>query len=242
MGRRSRPGAGGRGLVSPLQARTNTLDLLRPLENAVKAAKWRVWRDEPSLRPGDLFADKIDAALLSCAGAVGLLDPDALDPSPWVRWECTILTWRQRIQVPVRVVRVLIDVDIEQLDAAGYGPSRLDKALAYTFDPGGAARGTPAYAAMLRAHARRIVEALGMLEAEPTGALSVWVNRVADCRPLRWESWRATVQKQLRNGERLQLQRTRSGSSDASCWSPSATDSNASQTHSTAFRSLIVRR
>ncbi len=49
-------------------ARKVTLDLISVVENAVGAAGYQAWRDEPSLTAGDPFARKIDAALLSCAG------------------------------------------------------------------------------------------------------------------------------------------------------------------------------
>ena len=116
------------------RARKVTLDLVSVVEKAIGAAGYQAWRDEPSLMVGDPFARKIDATLLSCAGAVIFLDPDALKRSSWVRWESAILTWRQRISMPVRVVPVFIGVAPKQLTKHGYGPSRLDQTLAHVID------------------------------------------------------------------------------------------------------------
>ena len=112
-------------------ARKVAFDLMDVVIEAAARAGDQVWRDESSMTVGDQLGLTIDAALLSCAGAIIFLDPDALVRSPWVRWESSILTWRQRIGMPVRVVPVLIEVGPEQLSRHGYGPSRLDQTLAH---------------------------------------------------------------------------------------------------------------
>jgi len=187
------------------RARTVAGDLVGYLEEAIKAAGYQPWRDEPALTPGDVFPDKIDAALLSCVGAVVLLDPDALARSSWVWLESAILTWRQRIGMPVRVVPVLIGVPPGELAGHGYGPSRIDQTLAHVIDPAVADLDPADYAREVGQHARRIAQALGQLEGEPTGEVAGWVNRIAACLPADCDSWRPEVEPQLSRGDRLRL-------------------------------------
>jgi hypothetical protein len=187
------------------RARKVTLDLIRVIEKTIDAAGYQCWRDEPSLTEGDQFACKIDAALLSCAGAVIFLDPDALERSSWVRWESAILTWRQRISMPVRVVPVLIGVAPEELNKYGYEPSRLGQTLAHVIDLAAVDVDNSAYPGELERHASQIVEALGELEAEPTGPISVWIRRIAACLPVNSDLWRAVLELEIPRGKRLRL-------------------------------------
>jgi hypothetical protein len=203
--RGSRPDSADPGAFRRWRARSIVLDLLARLESAAAAHGYQAWRDEPALAEGDLIADMIDAALLSCAGAVILLDPDGLDQSDWVRWESAILTWRQYIHMPVRVVPVFIGVEPEQLAKHGYGPSRLDRRLAYRIDPATLDPDSGAYADELEQRAADIVSALGELEGEPVGPISLWVNRIADCLPVNGDSWRPSLEPELPRGERLRL-------------------------------------
>ena len=175
------------------------------IEKAIDNAGYQPWRDEPSLTEGDQFACKIDAALLSCAGAVIFLDPDALERSSWVRWESAILTWRQRISMPVRVVPVLIGVAPEELSKHGYEPSRLGQTLAHIIDLAAVDPDSVAYPGELDRHASQIVEALGELEAEPSGPISIWIDSIADCLPTNSHTWRASLEPQIPRGERLRL-------------------------------------
>jgi len=196
----SDPRAAGRWLT-----RTVARDMIGVLEQAVAAAGYQAWRDQPCIRAGDPFANKIDAALLSCAGAVVLLNRDALERSSWVRWESAILTWRERIGMPVRVVPVLIGVEPGRLRKHGHEPSRLDRTQAHAIDPAGLNPDSPAYLGELERHARQIVEALGELEVEPAGPISAWINRIAACLPADCDSWRPSLEPVLPRGERLRL-------------------------------------
>jgi TIR domain len=202
----NRPGPGSRrGAIRHWRSRTAALDLIGALEKAVAAAGYQAWRDRPSLRPGDPFARKIDAALLSCAAAVIVIDRDALEHSSWVRWESAILSWRGRIRMPVRVVPVFIGVRPEDLRKHGYEPSRLDQTLAYAIDPAGLDPDSPTYKDDVERHAQEIVAALGALEAEPEGPIKAWINRVAACLPTNWELWLAHVEQVIPRGQRLRL-------------------------------------
>jgi len=187
------------------RARTLALNLGGALENAISAAGYLPWRDVSALTEGDQFADRIDAALLSCAGAIILLDHDTLDRSSWVRWESAILTWRQRVDAPVRVVPVFIGVTTEELEQHGYEPSRINQALAYVIDPAVVAPDSAGYSRKLKKHAGQIVRALGQLEGGAQGDISRWVNRIAACLPADCDSWRAEVAEKLLRGERLRL-------------------------------------
>jgi hypothetical protein len=187
------------------RARKLALDLTRALEGPINAAGYQVWRDEPAIKVGDSFADKIDAALLSCAGAVILLDPDALDRSSWVRWESGILSWRQHIHIPVRVVPVLIGVAPERFEEQGYGPSRLGDLKAHKIDPDAVDPDSAAYRGELDRHAGEIAAALGELEGEPRGAIAGWINRVAGGLPTACELWQADLAEVIPRGERLLL-------------------------------------
>jgi len=193
------------GAASRWRARKVTMDLIRAVEKVIHDAGYQFWRDEPSLIEGDQFASKIDAALLSCAGAVIFLDADSLERSSWVRWESAILTWRQHISMPVRVVPVLIGVAVEELSNHGYGPSRLDQTLAYKIDLARVDPDSATYARRLDRHAKKIVRALGELEAEPKGPISIWISSIADCLPANADSWRASLEPTIPRGERLRL-------------------------------------
>jgi hypothetical protein len=181
------------------------LGLLNLLAAAAEAAGYQVWRDEPAITAGDLLTHSIDAALLSCAGAVILLDPDGLDHSVWVRWESAILAWRQRIGMPVRLVPVFVGVMPADLEGHGYGPSELDRTLAHVIDPDGTDPDAASFARELEGHAAEIIKALGQLEGEPAGPISIWMSRIAECLPVNGESWRPSVQPELPRGERLRL-------------------------------------
>ena len=187
------------------RARTLALNLGGALEGAIAAAGYQPWRDVSALTDGDQFADRIDAALLSCAGAVILLDHDTLDRSSWVRWESAILTWRQRVDAPVRVVPVFIGVTTEELEQRGYEPSRIDRAQAHIIDPAVVDPDSAGYPGQVTEHASQIVAALGQLEGEARGDISRWVNRIAACLPIDCDSWRAEVAEKLLRGERLRL-------------------------------------
>lgn len=187
------------------RARTLALNLGDALEAALAAAGYQPWRDVSVLTDGDQFADRIDAALLSCAGAIILLDHDTLDRSSWVRWESAILTWRQRIDAPVRVVPVLIGVTAEELKQHGYEPSRIDRTQAHVIDPAVVDPDSADCPGELKKHADQIVEALGQLEGEASGDISRWVKRIASCLPADCDDWRAEVAEKLRRGERLRL-------------------------------------
>ena len=104
-------------VVRRWRSRTLALDLAGALEHAITAGGFQSWRDVSALADGDRFGERIDAALLSCAGAVVLLDHDTLDPKSWVRWESAILAWRHRVDPPVRVAPVFIGVATEELDS-----------------------------------------------------------------------------------------------------------------------------
>ena len=201
-----RPGSGaGQEAADRWRARKVATDLVAYLEGAIEGVGYQAWRDEPNLTVGDLFAAEIDAALLSCVGAVVLLDPEALDRSSWVWWESGILTWRQRVDPPVRVVPVLIGVEAQELSGHGYGPSRIDQTLAYIIDPAVADGDPAAYAAELKEHARQIAQALGELDGEPTGTVAGWLNRIAGGLPADCDSWRPEVGPKLSRGDRLRL-------------------------------------
>lgn len=187
------------------RARTLALNLGGALEGAIAAAGYQPWRDVSTLTDGDQFADRIDAALLSCAGAIILLDHDTLDRSSWVRWESAILTWRQRVDAPVRVVPVFIGVTTEELEQHGYEPSRIDRAQAHVIDPAVVDPDSAGYPGQLAEHAGQIVAALGQLEGDARGDISRWVNRIAACLPVDCDSWRAEVAEKLLRGERLRL-------------------------------------
>lgn len=202
----NRPGPGSRQrVIRHWRSRTAAIDLIGALEKAVATAGYQAWRDHTSLRPGDQFARKIDSALFSCAGAVIVLDRDALEHSPWVRSESAILAWRGRITTHVRVVPVFIGVKPEDLRNAGYEPSRLDQTLAYVIDPAGLDPDSPSYKDEIDRHAGQIVAALGALEAEPEGPIKAWINRVAACLPTSWELWLAHVEPVIPHGSRLRL-------------------------------------
>lgn len=187
------------------RARTLALDLGDALEDAIAAAGYQPWRDVSALTDGDQFADRIDAALLSCAGAIILLDHDTLDRSSWVRWESAILTWRQRVDSPVRVTPVFIGVTTEELEQHGYEPSRIGQINAHIIDPAVVDPDSVGYPGELEEHAGEIVQALGQLEGEATGDISRWANRIAACLPADCDSWRAEVADKLLRGERLRL-------------------------------------
>ncbi len=186
-------------------ARKVAFDLMDVVIEAAARAGYQVWRDESSMTVGDQLGLTIDAALLSCAGAIVFLDPDALARSPWVRWESSILTWRQRIGMPVRVVPVLIEVGPEQLSRHGYGPSRLDQTLAHIVKLAGISPQSQGYGSWLDDHARQIVDELGKLEAEPAGPISVWIDRIALCLPEKSDRWRGALEQVIPRGERLRL-------------------------------------
>ena len=192
-------------LVRRWQARRLALDLVDALEDAINAVGYQPWRDASALTDGDQFADRIDAALLSCAGAVILLDHDTLDRSSWVRWESAILTWRQRVDTPVRVVPVFIGVTADELEEHGYEPSRIGRTQAHVIDPAVVDPDSAGYSEELGKHAGQIVKALGELEGKATGDISRWVNRIAACLPADCDSWRAEVAEKLLRGERLRL-------------------------------------
>ncbi len=149
------------GAVHNWRSRRIAIDLLALLEEALQGKGYDVWRDQHFIVEGDLIGQKIDAALLSCAGAIILLDPDALCRSSWVFWESGILTWRERIQMPVKVVPVLIGVDPERLDEHGYGPSRLGQALAHIVNPDLFDFNAVGYLVDLAAHRARLLKPLG---------------------------------------------------------------------------------
>ena len=214
------------------RARTLAVNLVDVLEQAAKGRGYQAWRDKSAMTEGDQFADEIDAALLSCAGAVVLLDPEAIEHSPWVRWESAILTWRQRIDQPVRVVPVFIGITAEELDGHGFGPSRINRTLAYAIDPAALDPGSDDYRSVLDQHADKIIKALGVLDGEPTGAIAGWVNSIADCLPANCDSWRGVVECRLSHGERLACRPGLSGWSPASCWRRTATVSCRSWTGS----------
>jgi TIR domain len=203
--RGARPPAGDPDAVRRWRARAIVLGLLDLLAGAAERAGYQVWRDEPAMSAGDLLAHSIDAALLSCAGAVILLDPDGLDQSVWVRWESAILAWRRRIGMPVRLVPVFVGVAPADLAGHGYGPSELDRTLAHVIDPDVTDPDAASFARDLEGHAADIIKALGELEGEPVGPVSWWVSRIADCLPANDESWRPSVQPELPRGERLRL-------------------------------------
>lgn len=187
------------------RARTLALNLGDALENAITAVGYQPWRDVSALTGGDQFADRIDAALLSCAGAVILLDHDTLERSSWVRWESAILTWRQRVDAPVRVVPVFIGVTTEELEQHGYEPSRIDRTQSHVINPAVMDPDSLGYSRQLKKHASQIVEALGQLEGEARGDISRWANRIAACLPADCDSWRTEVAEKLLRGERLRL-------------------------------------
>jgi hypothetical protein len=186
-------------------ARQVTLDLIKVVEKGIAKAGYRCWRDEPSMTPGDELARKIDAALLSCAGAVIFLDQDAIERSSWVRWESAILSWRQHIGMPVRVVPVLVGMAAEQLGEHGFGPSRIDQTLAYNVELATVDPESADYPRKLAQHARQIIKALGVLEGEPEGPISIWVSSIADCLPDNPESWRASLEPVIPRSERLRM-------------------------------------
>ena len=61
------------------------------------------------------------------------------------------------------------------------------------------------YPEELERHAGRIVGALGELEAEPIGPISVWISRIAACLPANCDSWRASLEPKIPRSERLRL-------------------------------------
>jgi hypothetical protein len=163
--------------------RTIAAALLEALEAELPSRNVYVWRDERAMQPGDALGHEIDAALLSCAGAVILIDHAALERSSWVRWESSILTWRQRIGMLVRVVPVLINVDIADLDPAGYGPARVDDLLALLVPAEDLDPDAAGFSGEIAALASKIADGLGPLEASPSGPLAIWIDGIADCLP-----------------------------------------------------------
>jgi hypothetical protein len=185
--------------------RTIAAALLVALEDELPNRGVYVWRDERAMQPGDALGHEIDAALLSCAGAVILIDNAALERSSWVRWESSILTWRQRIGMSVRVVPVLIGVAIADLEPAGYGPARVDDLLALLvpaehLDPDAADFGV-----QVAAVATKVADGLGQLEASSSGPLAIWIDGIADCLP-RDSRWVPHAEKEMGEaGRRLTL-------------------------------------
>jgi hypothetical protein len=178
------------------RARRIALDLIGVLEERL-AGKYQIWRDEPSLKPGDYLGHEIDAALLSCSGAVVLLDADALERSSWVRWETTILTWRARIKTDVRVVPVLIDITTKDLNDKGFGPTRVGDLLAAVVDTHGLDPTSDTYRDQLSDIVDHVAEGLGELEGVPTGPVAKWMNAIAACLPANVALWQTPVAEEL---------------------------------------------
>lgn len=200
------PGAGAPGgEVARWRERTVARGLLTALQTAVSAKRWHVWRDETAMLPGDTIHHRIDAALLSCGGAVILLDHEAMSRSCWVRWETGVLTWRQRIGMAVRVVPVLIGVRPEDLEGAGYGPARVGDLLAKLVDAGDLDPEDAGFESVLTALAAEIVDGLGELEREPRGPVKTWTDGIASCLP-DGDEWIDSLVDELGDrGSRLRL-------------------------------------
>jgi hypothetical protein len=176
--------------------RTIAFALLVALEDELPRRNVYVWRDERAMQPGDTLGHEIDAALLSCAGAVLLIDKAALERSSWVRWESSILTWRRRIGMAVRVVPVLIGVAITDLEPAGYGPARVDDLLALLVPAENLDPDTADFGVHVAAVATKIADGLGPLEASPCGPLAIWIEGIADCLP-RDNRWVPHAQQEM---------------------------------------------
>jgi len=174
------------------KSRKVALDLIGVLEEKLNE-KFQVWRDEPCLSLGDDFASKLDAALLSCAGAVLMLDPAAVEVSSWVRWETSILTWRARLQSDVRIVPVLIDVQPEELKQQKFEPTRVEQLLGRKVDAQRLEPGSGDYQGKLEAIAEEIVEAFDGLEATPARGVGVWISRIAACFSDKTSLWRGEL-------------------------------------------------
>ncbi|MEM7356497.1 MAG: toll/interleukin-1 receptor domain-containing protein, partial [Acidobacteriota bacterium] len=77
------------------------------------------------LTAGDVWQDGLHQNLRSCAGAVLLLSPEALE-SDWVLKEATILSWRVFLGERLVLVPVLLGVSRNDLVARGFGAISLD--------------------------------------------------------------------------------------------------------------------
>jgi hypothetical protein len=191
--------------VTRWRERSIAAALLAPLTAALTARGWHVWRDSTAMVPGDELHHHIDAALLSCGGAVVLIDHAVLDRSTWVRWESGILTWRKRIGMPVRIVPVWIGIKPQDLVDAGYGPVRIDDLLSEVIDPDALDPSAPDFEAVLETHAASIAASLGELEADPSGPVALWVDQIADCLPAS-DKWIVHLARELGDrGRRLHL-------------------------------------
>ncbi len=115
--------------ISHSSKRPETSALLEAVAGELRRRGYHPVYDRAEIRDGDEWATLLRYWLGHCEAAILLLSQEALTNSPWVRYEASLLSWRNALNARFRFITVVLDgidkVALAQLGPLGLGDRQL---------------------------------------------------------------------------------------------------------------------